>query len=75
MLADSETSLPTPHAKLRIAKPGAVPDDAWREDLLAWIADPGSSHDAIKAELRRRLPAYGPQPLASISGTAGAPQI
>ena len=73
LLADSETSLPTPHAKLRIAKPGAVPDDAWREDLLAWIADPGSSHDAIKAELRRRLPAYGPQTLAAIPVTVGAP--
>ena len=61
LLADSEATLPTPHAKLRIARPSGVPDDAWRSDLLAWLADPGDDTRAIKAELRHRLPEYRPE--------------
>jgi FlaA1/EpsC-like NDP-sugar epimerase len=60
LLADSEATLPTPHAKLRIARPSDVPDAAWRGDLLAWLAEPGADMQAIKAELRRRLPDYQP---------------
>jgi DnaJ-domain-containing protein 1 len=37
-----------------------VPDAAWRGDLLAWLAEPGADMQAIKAELRRRLPDYQP---------------
>lgn len=62
LLADTEATLPTPHAKLRIAKPSGVPDAAWRADLLAWLADPGTDIPALKAELRRRLPEYQPEP-------------
>ena len=61
LLADSEATLPTPHAKLRIARPSGVPDDVWRSDLLAWLADPGDDTRAIKAELRHRLPEYRPE--------------
>ena len=60
LLADSETTLPTPHPKLRIAKPGETPDTAWRADLLNWLAGPAPGTAAIKAELRRRLPEYAP---------------
>ena len=75
LLADSETTVPTPHAKLRIAKPSAVPDDAWREELLAWLAAPGADTGAIKAQLRTRLPDYhpeAPQPLSVPGEPVGA---
>ena len=60
LLADSETTLSTPHHKLRIAKPGAMPDAYWRADLLTWLAAPMGSASEVKAELRRRLPEYRP---------------
>jgi len=60
LLADSESTLPTPHAKLRVARPGGSLDAEWRNDLLAWAANPGVEADDIKAELRKRLPEYQP---------------
>ena len=61
LLADSESTRPTPHAKLRIAKPSEVPGAAWRDDLLAWLANPGQNTREIKLELQRRLPEYQPE--------------
>jgi FlaA1/EpsC-like NDP-sugar epimerase len=60
LLADSETTLPTPHAKLRIAKPSDVPDGAWRLDLAAWLESHPADVRAVKTELRRRVPEYQP---------------
>ena len=60
LLADSESTRPTPHAKLRIAKPSEVPGAAWRDDLLTWLANPGEDVQVIKLELQRRLPEYRP---------------
>lgn len=62
LLADSESTLPTPHAKLRIARPSEVPDTAWRAELLDWLDHPPADAPALKAELRRRLPEYRPDP-------------
>jgi FlaA1/EpsC-like NDP-sugar epimerase len=60
LLADNESTLPTPHPKLRIAKAAEVPDAAWCDDLLAWLAEPVRAEAEVKADLRRRLPEYGP---------------
>jgi len=60
LLADSETTLPTPHAKLRIAKAAAMPDAAWRHELLAWLASPIADVDVVKAQLKQRVPEYQP---------------
>jgi FlaA1/EpsC-like NDP-sugar epimerase len=60
LLADSETTLPTPHAKLRVAKPDAVPDTAWREELLVWLGNGSFSTEVVKADLKRRVPEYQP---------------
>jgi FlaA1/EpsC-like NDP-sugar epimerase len=60
LLADSETTLPTPHPKLRIVKPREAPDENWRADLLMWLQGPAPDVATIKAELRRRLPEYTP---------------
>jgi FlaA1/EpsC-like NDP-sugar epimerase len=64
LLADSESTLPTPHAKLRIARPSGAPDSQWRAEMLAWISDLGTDIPAMKAELRRRLPEYQPNTTA-----------
>lgn len=66
LLADSESTLPTPHAKLRVARPGGSHDAKWRADLLAWAANPGTEADEIRAELRRRLPEYQPDIIVSV---------
>ena len=62
LLADSESTLSTPHAKLRIARATAAPDIAWRAELLDWLDHAPTEAAALKAELRRRLPEYRPDP-------------
>ncbi|MFT4195844.1 polysaccharide biosynthesis protein, partial [Ottowia sp.] len=62
LLADDETTEPTPHPKLRVAKvPGAAADAA--VVIAAWIdslgAAPGAA--AVREGLRRRVPEYRPQ--------------
>jgi FlaA1/EpsC-like NDP-sugar epimerase len=58
LLADDETSVPTPHPKLRIAKTsGALPEiDA----VVQWVAQAGPAPSAgdLRAWLRRLVPEY-----------------
>ncbi|MDB5896983.1 MAG: polysaccharide biosynthesis protein CapD [Ramlibacter sp.] len=61
LLADDETTEPTPHAKLRIAKThGPLPDIA---EVVRWIdeagAEPGEA--ALRAWLKARVPEYSPR--------------
>ena len=60
LLADGEATLPTPHPKLRIARPTAVPDAAWLAELEAWLAAPWRDEAEVKAGLRRWVPEYRP---------------
>lgn len=60
LLADGEATLPTPHPKLRIAKPSAVPDEAWLADLEKWLAVPSRTEGEVKQGLRERVPEYRP---------------
>jgi FlaA1/EpsC-like NDP-sugar epimerase len=58
VLADDETTEPTPHPKLRIAKTaGALPDV---EQVVAWIeaAGPQPSSTSLREWLRSRVPEY-----------------
>ncbi len=58
LLADSESTLPTPHPKLRIAQARNV-DEAWLKDLLVWVNADGMPSDAeVKDALRKWLPEY-----------------
>ena len=58
LLADDESTMHTPHAKLRIARSRSV-DIAWVEDLIVWIANsPSQSESLIKAELKTWVPEY-----------------
>jgi FlaA1/EpsC-like NDP-sugar epimerase len=58
-LADAETTLPTPHPKLRIAR---VRPEGGRslEELEAWLADPDPDPDTVRRRLREWVPEYKP---------------
>src|SRR5512139_255437 len=60
LLADDESTLPTPHPKLRVAKARAADED-WYAECLAWLAHPGT-HDesAVKRQLKAWVPEYQP---------------
>jgi FlaA1/EpsC-like NDP-sugar epimerase len=61
LLADDETTEPTPHAKLRIAKTaGPLPDV---EGIVEWIAAAGAQPQArtVRAWLKGQVPEYAPR--------------
>ena len=61
LLADAESTLPTPHPKLRVARSQSETDYALIEEVLAWIAearDPGP--EAVRERLRAWVPEYSP---------------
>jgi FlaA1/EpsC-like NDP-sugar epimerase len=60
LLADGEATLPTPHAKLRIAKSSAAPDDQWLADLEQWLGAPSRDEAEVKQGLKARVPEYQP---------------
>jgi FlaA1/EpsC-like NDP-sugar epimerase len=60
LLADGESTLPTPHPKLRIANPSAVPDQQWLADLELWLAAPWRDEAAVKEGLVHWVPEYRP---------------
>jgi FlaA1/EpsC-like NDP-sugar epimerase len=71
ILADDETTLPTPHAKLRVMKPGAPHTRAWVGDVIAWLEQDEVRSDAdTRAGLAQRIPEY--QPAASIETRAAS---
>jgi FlaA1/EpsC-like NDP-sugar epimerase len=59
LLADNETSLSTPHPKLRIAKARTAGDGDWLQELKRWLAQPQVQDDAaVRDELVRWVPEY-----------------
>ncbi|MFN3751968.1 MAG: polysaccharide biosynthesis protein [Thiobacillus sp.] len=54
LLADDESTLPTPHPKLRVAKARGA-DAAWLAECLAWLADAAPKHES---EVKRQLQAW-----------------
>ena len=61
LLADAEETLPTPHEKLRIARPRSVPDGLY-EDVLAWVkSEVPLDDEAVRAGLKRWVPEYEPR--------------
>ncbi|VFR25860.1 UDP-N-acetylglucosamine 4,6-dehydratase [plant metagenome] len=60
LLADSEETLETPHAKLRIARSRPVPEGFFEENQ-AWLAQTGPVSDGdVRAHLQRWMPEYLP---------------
>ena len=60
LLADHETTEPTPHPKLRIAKAGAPLPEVG--EVLRWLEDAGAdpAPAEVRGWLRRRVPEYAP---------------
>lgn len=61
LLADDESTLPTPHSKLRVAK--ARPADMnWHSECLRWIATPSLRDELeVKHQLHIWVPEYKPE--------------
>jgi len=60
LLADDESTLPTPHPKLRIAQARAVADDEFSA-MLDWVGnDIAKSDDEVRLRLRNWVPEYTP---------------
>jgi len=59
-LADAETTLSTPHPKLRIARVRSEGNPSL-EEILAWLTRPGDAKaEAVRAKLREWVPEYKP---------------
>jgi FlaA1/EpsC-like NDP-sugar epimerase len=70
LLSDRESTLPTPHPKLRIAKAGDAPGEIWLAEVEAWLSQPHSPNDdEVKRDLGGRVPEY--RPAAAGSGLHG----
>lgn len=62
LLADGETTLPTPHTKLRVAKPECPPSDEWLEQLEDWLDEPIRQPNDVRNVLAVFVPEYQPGP-------------
>jgi len=63
LLADDESTLPTPHPKLRVAKARAG-DVGWHGECLDWLALAGFQDEAsVKRQLKMWVPEYQPDPI------------
>lgn len=62
LLANDETTLPTPHPKLRIARAHQAVDELWLEQLHAWLLmlEQERTESLVKAGLQRWVPEYQP---------------
>jgi FlaA1/EpsC-like NDP-sugar epimerase len=61
LLADDESTLPTPHPKLRVAKARAA-DAGWYAECQAWLAHPGPYDETtVKRQLKTWVPEYLPE--------------
>ncbi len=61
LLADDESTLPTPHPKLRVAKARAADPD-WYAECLEWLASPGLHDEStVKRQLKSWVGEYQPE--------------
>jgi FlaA1/EpsC-like NDP-sugar epimerase len=72
LLADGETTIPTDHPKLRVARTRPV-DGAELGELERWLAFEGVRSDAeVRRDLRRWIPEYAPAERPELRVVAGA---
>jgi FlaA1/EpsC-like NDP-sugar epimerase len=63
LLANDETTTPTPHPKLRAATCDEAPAAEWLAQLQAWIENPPPADEqALKSRLQAFVPEYKPTP-------------
>jgi FlaA1/EpsC-like NDP-sugar epimerase len=59
--SEGESTLPTPHPKLSVARADGAPGEAWLADLERWLVQPGClSDEEVKHELAERVSKYRP---------------
>ncbi|TXT31073.1 MAG: NAD-dependent epimerase/dehydratase [Rhodocyclaceae bacterium] len=58
LLADDETTLPTPHPKLRIARLSDSMSEEERTEIVEWLKSAVRAEVEVKAGLRRYVPEY-----------------
>jgi FlaA1/EpsC-like NDP-sugar epimerase len=59
LLADDETTLQTPHPKLRVMKADAAPGLAWVAETVRWLETPHTvAAEDVRAGLAARIPEY-----------------
>lgn len=61
LLADNESTLPTPHPKLRVAKARNGEDANWLAEVEAWLQSTPADSATVKRDLQRFVPEYQPQ--------------
>ncbi|WP_237218202.1 polysaccharide biosynthesis protein [Rugosibacter aromaticivorans] len=61
LLADNESTLPTPHPKLRIAKASDAPESTWLTALEAWLNATSRNEQEVKQDLATWVAEYQPQ--------------
>jgi FlaA1/EpsC-like NDP-sugar epimerase len=67
LLADTETTLPTPHPKLRVAKANAHGNGSLIEEVERWLdGDSATEPAAVRARLQAWVPEYAPSPAAPV---------
>lgn len=61
LLADDESTIPTRHPKVRVARPGPLPNSAWESQVREWLTGPAvlADHD-VRLVLTRFVPEYTP---------------
>lgn len=61
LLADDESTIPTRHPKVRVARPGPLPNASWESQVRDWITGPeAASDDEVRVVLTRFVPEYTP---------------
>jgi len=58
LLASDETSLPTPHDKLRISRSTAIPSPEWLAELEHWLANVPDDSAEVRKGLQKMVPEY-----------------
>jgi FlaA1/EpsC-like NDP-sugar epimerase len=73
LLADDETTRPTPHPKLRIARAREV-EAPWLAEIMPWLLQTSNlPDDVVRQELHRWVPEYEPAPTQEV-GSARPPE-
>jgi FlaA1/EpsC-like NDP-sugar epimerase len=75
-LADAETTLPTPHPKLRVARARAPQNPRLLAEVAAWLANPGdTSPRAVRERLGSWVPEYSRAEKEAALTRPGSPAI
>ena len=75
-VTDHESTSPTAHPRLRIAKSGPALDAAWMEEIFVWLQQGNPEAEQLRHELAAHAPGYMALTSAPVAASEGpaAPQ-